>query len=266
MSEYYQERENKTEMLKFMLQKFHTFWKEGFLQTELLKNIDGFYTIDNNIIRVDTEKIDQVSNFYSEKYLTEKPEKVSWLEYIYIIKLNEYTIDNNIIRVDTEKIDQVSNFYSEKYLTEKPEKVSWLEYIYIIKLNEMLNVKKYELVKVWEEAELEKKLIFDTYEKSFADKHAFGDYNLWMLIKDNFLNDTNGLKIECKITNNEYIDIADKVIREIKNETLFRDSRIRKEILERKTTFNINIACYDNFYIKDAIKKYITLHVMIIFI
>lgn len=210
LSEYYQERENKTEMLKFMLQKFHTFWKEGFLQTELLKNIDGFYTIDNNIIRVDTEKIDQVSNFYSEKYLTEKPEKVSWLEYIYIIKLNE-----------------------------------------------MLNVKKYELVKVWEEVELEKKLIFDTYEKSFADKHAFGDYNLWMLIKDNFLNDTNGLKIECKITNNEYIDIADKVIREIKNETLFRDSRIRKEILERKTTFNINIACYDNFYIKDAIKKYI---------
>lgn len=215
LSEYYQAKENKTEMIKFMLQKFHSLWEEGFLQTELLENVEGFYTINNDSINVDTEKVAQVSNFYSKSYLTEKPEKVSWLEYIYIIKLNE-----------------------------------------------MLNVKKYELVKMWEEAEYKlldsnSKSIFDSNDKRLAYENAFGDYNLWMLIKYNFSNDTNRLKIECEITENEDIDIADKVISEIKDETLFRYSCIRKKILGKETIFDINIECSDNSNIKDAIKKYI---------
>ena len=185
---------------------------EGFLQAELIENIEGFYTTNNDIV----------------------------------------TVDNN-------KAANVRNFYSEYYLTEKPKWISWYEYLYNIKLNEMLDVKRYELVKIWEYAEykklLEEKTIFELHEKKMAYKNAFGDYNLWSQIKKNFSNDTEPSEIYCGMQFG--VNISDRIISEIKNNTLFIYSRIRRKILEQETTFNINIESSDNFDINEAIKKYI---------
>lgn len=62
---------NENNMICFFLKKLHCLWQNGYLQVDLWN---------------EKENLD----FFSDKYLSEKPDWISsWIEYIYIIKLNE---------------------------------------------------------------------------------------------------------------------------------------------------------------------------------
>lgn len=72
--------EQESDMICFLLPKLHCLWQYGYLQVDLLEIVDEF----------NEEELKEYLDFFSEKYLEEKSEKISsWLEYIYIIKLNE---------------------------------------------------------------------------------------------------------------------------------------------------------------------------------
>lgn len=84
LSVYYEKVENQTEAVKYILQKCHSYWNEGYLRVELLVEFFGNKDIDK-----------EVCDYHSEKYLDENVIKkdgeneVSWIDYIYTVKLNQ---------------------------------------------------------------------------------------------------------------------------------------------------------------------------------
>ena len=86
LSVYYEKVENQTEAVKnqteavkYILQKCHTYWDKGYLQVELLAELFGYKEIDK-----------EVCDYYSEEYLNKnKINEVSWIEFIYTVKLNQ---------------------------------------------------------------------------------------------------------------------------------------------------------------------------------
>lgn len=216
LAKYYQEQEDKciqdeNAMVRFWLQKLHSLWKEGYLQTDLLETLEEFG--ENS---------------------------------------NDDTIANNC------KTEKFLDFFSREYLSRRPETInSWLEYIYIIKLNEMLDVKRYELVKRWEEAEFdclrESEGVFEQKDKQLGKERTFGNYDLWKKINSAYV-DSPITPIEFQIGdgNNIESDIIDKI-----NEADFKTSRIRKEVLCKDTSVNISIACENSKSIMSAIREYV---------
>ena len=86
LSVYYEKVENQTEAVKnqteavkYILQKCHTYWDKGYLRVELLAELFGNKDIDK-----------EVCDYYSEEYLNKnKINEVSWIEFIYTVKLNQ---------------------------------------------------------------------------------------------------------------------------------------------------------------------------------
>lgn len=208
LAEYYQQ-ENKTdksEMVKFLLQKYHSFWNDGFLQAELLDNMEDFYEVDNDKIKVDRKTISDICDFYSDTYLAKKPDSIK----------------------------------------------NWLEYIYIVKLNQMADMRVYELVKVWENEEHSRNMIFDSQEKKQAYLHAFGDYDLWKYIKNQYEN----FQSEIKLDNVNETGVSKKVFERV-DETEIKKAGVRKKILEKETNIDIEIVFRNNCTVADRVKKYI---------
>ena len=83
-SVYYEKAKKQTEAVKYILQKCHSYWNEGYLRVELLVEFFGNKDIDK-----------EVCDYHSEKYLDENVIKkdgeneVSWIDYIYTVKLNQ---------------------------------------------------------------------------------------------------------------------------------------------------------------------------------
>lgn len=203
LTKYYEPNVNmQSDRIKFLLQKYHSFWEAGFLQSELIN--------------------------------TKKSEG------------DKGVVDND-----------VCNYYSKDYLTQKPDDISWLEYIYIVKLNEMSNMRVYGLVKVWEEHEYKKLLddatIFDAEEKRRAYGHAFGSYNLWKDIEENYEH------ISCEIEpfeKEQGMQISDDVLSKVKEKDI-ENSYIRKIVLEKETDMNITIDYKKNDEVITLVKNFI---------
>lgn len=216
LAEYYQNKENnkqnESDMMRFILQKLHVFWQSGYLQVDLLETVDGFYDVDSNTISANMEKIEKNLDFFSEVYLAEKTEAIS----------------------------------------------SWLEYIYIIKLNEMLNVKRHELVKVWENNEKERLSngmeIFTVKEKQLAYKGAYGNYDLWKKITDAYGTSCEIEPISFKQQNNENIEYEILKLIEEKN---YKASRIRNIVLNCNTDIKVEISYSDNYQIVSKVQEYV---------
>ena len=170
-----------------------------------------------------------------------------------------YEINNEKSNVNNDLIQKNLNFFSAEYLAKKPETISsWLEYIYIIKLNEMLNVKKYELVKIWEETEKAKLIssdeVFTSELKQLAERRTFGDYNLWKRINDMYGSGFEKTSIEFEITNGKSVE---NVVVEKIEDKYIKASRVRKIVLNQDTSINISIACGNNPFIMPEIRNYV---------
>ncbi len=221
LSDYYQKQEDKPEsykmhesdMTKFILQKYHNYWNDGYLQAELLENLDGFYSIDMN----------------------------------------------GTISVNNDAIASVSDYYSDKYLTQKPQSITWLEYIYTVKLNEMLSASQYELVKIWEKEECKQlsksEKIFESKDKRLARDNAFGDYNLWSIVKKEFYKYTI-TPIPISFEMEGATNIIDNTIKKLGTDNL-KASRIRKKILGWETKFKNTIGYINSPEIKNVVNTYI---------
>lgn len=102
-----------SEIVKLLLQKYHTYWTEGYLQADLTEDL--FQISANTYERTEDaqreSEISQYSDYYSEKYLTDKPEDINWLEYIYTVKLNEM--------LDVDRYDMVATWEEEEFRQEK---------------------------------------------------------------------------------------------------------------------------------------------------
>lgn len=191
-----------TDMIKFMLQRYHTYWNEGYLQFETVEYMKACYS-------------------------------------------DESKKDNSI--------GDIYNYFSENYLSKKPEEISWLEFIYTVKLNEMIDVKQYELVKMWEHAEYEKDPMFSSEEKAIARDNAFGDYGLWSYVKT-FCGNNDEQNIAFKMDSG--IDIADEIVKNLTAGDVWK-SRMRKLILQEKTLRNISVEYTYNAKIKENVRQYV---------
>jgi hypothetical protein len=144
---------------------------------------------------------------------------------------------------DENTINQMPDFYDGNYLNGKPAGTGWLDYIYTVKLNEMLDIEKYEMVQVWEEAEHKQLLdtgnVFDPTEKGLAWNNVFGDYNLWCRMKKTYDTDFQISSI-CLDENYPIFEIPGNVIAEISKDS-FRAAYIRKKVLEKDTDIKIHI-------------------------
>lgn len=224
LTDYYQKKEisynangfNESDMVKFILQKYHTYWNAGYLQADLIENMEGFYSVDSE----------------------------------------------GQISIDKEMVIAVSDYYSKKYLCNKPESISWLEFIYTVKLNEMVDVKRYELVKTWEEAEYKKLKetdndgeppVFVSEEKKLASINAFGDYNLWNYVKKSF---DNYVSKKIVFNMDHGIDAANEVVKQLTVDD-FIISRMRKMVLQEETVTNISIEYTNNLKLNKAVNQYI---------
>ena len=79
LSVYYEKVKKQTEAVKYILQKCHSYWNEGYLRVELLVEFFGNKDIDK-----------EVCDYYSEEYLNKnKINEVSWIEFIYTVKMNQ---------------------------------------------------------------------------------------------------------------------------------------------------------------------------------
>ena len=106
LSVYYEKVENQTEAVKYILQKCHTYWDKGYLQVELLAELFGYKEIDK-----------EVCDYYSEKYLDgnaikeDEENEVSWIEYIYTVKLNQI--------LDVKKYELIKEWEIEEFKIKK---------------------------------------------------------------------------------------------------------------------------------------------------
>lgn len=126
LTDYYQKKEKssnsnrftESDMVKFILQKYHTYWNDGYLQSELIENMEGFFYVDK-------DKVITVCNYYSEEYLCKKPESINWLEYIYTIKLNEM-LNNKIydLVIIWENVEYENLKNDREIFTENEKKLS----------------------------------------------------------------------------------------------------------------------------------------------
>ena len=96
-----------SEMIKYLLGKYHIRWENGFLEADTLSNIPGFYTIDNDAITVEEDKIDKALNYFDGTYLCDPcvsadEKKTDWLEYVYAVKINQ--------RLNISLYDKVKNW------------------------------------------------------------------------------------------------------------------------------------------------------------
>ena len=79
LSVYYEKVKKQTEAVKYILQKCHSYWNEGYLRVELLVEFFGNKDIDK-----------EVCDYYSEEYLNKNGiNEVSWIDFIYTVKLNQ---------------------------------------------------------------------------------------------------------------------------------------------------------------------------------
>lgn len=93
----FKEKDNnlkESEMIKYLLGKYHIQWENGYLEADTLSGIPGFYTIDNSVITVEKDKINKALNYFDPTYLNDPcvssdGEKIDWLEYIYTVKINQ---------------------------------------------------------------------------------------------------------------------------------------------------------------------------------
>lgn len=81
-------------MIKYLLGKYHIQWKKGCLEADTLSMMPGFYTIDNDSIYVEEDKIDKALNYFDGTYLCDPcvstdEKKIDWLEYVYAVKTNQ---------------------------------------------------------------------------------------------------------------------------------------------------------------------------------
>lgn len=80
-----------SEMIKYLLGKYHMQWENGYLEADMLSTIHNFYKIDNNDIIVNKDKIDKALNYFDDTYLCNSTDEntINWLEYIYAVKINQ---------------------------------------------------------------------------------------------------------------------------------------------------------------------------------
>ncbi len=96
-----------SEMIKYLLGKYHIQWKKGYLEADMLSMMPGFYTIDNDSIYVEEDKIDKALNYFDGTYLCDPcvsidEKKIDWLEYVYAVKINQ--------RLNSSLYDKVENW------------------------------------------------------------------------------------------------------------------------------------------------------------
>lgn len=97
LSVYYEKVKKQTEAVKYILQKCHTYWDKGYLQVELLAELFGYKEIDK-----------EVCDYYSEEYLNKnKINEVSWIEFIYTVKLNQM--------LDSKKSELIMGWEGKEY-------------------------------------------------------------------------------------------------------------------------------------------------------
>jgi len=115
----------KSDMVKFLLEKYHILWEESFLEAELLNK--DFYK-RNFGIEIEEEEINNLYNFYSKKYLSkefleqknQEIDSMSWIKYIYTVKLNQ------MINVEEYKLIKVweNEEYKNKIFESKEEELA----------------------------------------------------------------------------------------------------------------------------------------------
>ena len=132
---------SETEVVKFLLQKYHTYWENGYLETDTIEYLHAcnFSNNDNyNEVKIQSDncKFEDSYDFFSSCYLNEN-------------------------------------------IKEKCKISKWIDYVYIIKLEEMLDAEKYDKVKVWEMIELDNQKLFEDDDKKIANNKFCGNYYLW---------------------------------------------------------------------------------------
>ncbi len=91
-----------SEMIKYLLKKYHMQWKNGCLEADTLSTIPDFYTTDNDAITVEEDKIDKALNYFDGTYLCDPCISTDWLEYVYAVKINQ--------RLNISLYDKVKNW------------------------------------------------------------------------------------------------------------------------------------------------------------
>ena len=218
LSVYYEKVKKQTEAVKYILQKCHTYWDKGYLQVELLAELFGYKEIDK-----------EVCDYYSEEYLNKnKINEVSWIEFIYTVKLNQM--------LDSKKSELIMGWEGK-------------EYDRLCK-DELHNNE------------------FKPRDKKLAYIKTFKDYGLWEFLNEDSNQDTmqfemvTGTDVADEIIKRltfEMVtgtDVADEIIKRLTMEDL-KKSRMRKIILEEDTSSDISITYKNNEEIKEAVKKYL---------
>lgn len=82
---YYQQPKTDTDIVRFLLQKYRTYWDEGYLQAELADSVERRLNEEN---KNEKENVKITTDYYSSDYLKEVG-GITWIELIYITKLNE---------------------------------------------------------------------------------------------------------------------------------------------------------------------------------
>lgn len=119
---------SKSEAIKYILQRCHTYWEEGCLQAELFEQL--FDGIDK-----------EIGDYYSEKYLNKNGiDEVSWIEFIYTVKLNQM--------LDVKKCELIMEWEAEELKYIKDNQIFSLWYKKIAESN---TFRDYKLLKhLWE--------------------------------------------------------------------------------------------------------------------
>ncbi len=115
-----------SEMIKFLLGKFHRQWEYGYLESYTLNTMPNFYNQEENTIEVKYEDIKNALNYFDSTYLCdiEVENTTQWLEYVYAVKINE--------RLNTTLFEKVriwekaeSGKGSFKLFTYEDKKLAW---------------------------------------------------------------------------------------------------------------------------------------------
>ena len=218
LSVYYEKVKKQTEAVKYILQKCHTYWDKGYLQVELLAELFGYKEIDK-----------EVCDYYSEEYLNKnKINEVSWIEFIYTVKLNQM--------LDSKKSELIMGWEAKEYDR--------------LRKDELHNNE------------------FKPRDKKLAYIKTFKDYGLWEFLNEDSNQDTmqfemvTGTDVADEIIKRltfEMVtgtDVADKIVKKLTIEEL-KKTRMRKIILEEDTSSDISITYKNNEEIKEAVKKYL---------
>lgn len=115
-----------SEIIKFLLKKYHTFWEGGYFETETIEYMNSCKDIsenqNDNLENQIDNSIEKEYDYFSENYLTKKPDYIKdWIEYIYIIKLEEML---NIKEYDNVKVWEKYEFEGKKVFENKDKRIA----------------------------------------------------------------------------------------------------------------------------------------------